>query len=81
MSHHLPIVAFDVRVGPRSIIDESCGVLVPDGNETLFQSACVSLMQDEKRREIMGEKAYEKASYYTRNNVSSMWFSLLEKGN
>ena len=28
-----------------------------------------------------GEKAYEKASYYTRNNVSSMWFSLLEKGN
>ena len=81
MSHHLPIVAFDVRVGPRSIVDESCGILVPDGNETLFQSACVSLMQDEKRREIMGKKAYEKASYYTRNNVSSMWFSLLEKGN
>ena len=53
----VPLVAYNVEFGPRSIIKNSVtGYIVPDGDKVKFAESLEKLMNDEKLREKMSEE-------------------------
>ena len=74
----LPIVAYDVRVGPGFLVkDGETGRLVPEGERAEFEDSLVSLMGDEETRRRMGEKAVEHAALFTREKIAEKWFTVI----
>lgn len=52
----VPLVAYNVEFGPRSIIKNSVtGYIVPDGDKVKFAESLEKLMNDDNLREIMSE--------------------------
>lgn len=80
LSCKLPVVAYDVRVGPAAVIGGSgAGILVEDGKTEEYAAALLRLIQDEKIRLEMAEAAALRADYFSRENVSRLWYELLEE--
>jgi glycosyltransferase involved in cell wall biosynthesis len=52
----LPVVASDIP-GYRAVMTDRTGVLFPPGNERALADALVSLLEDEPRRQSLGEHA------------------------
>ncbi len=74
----LPIVAYDVRVGPGFLVkDGETGRLVPEGERAKFEDSLVSLMGDDELRRRMGEKAVEHAALFTREKIAEKWFTVI----
>ena len=66
MQSGLPVVAFDVRVGPRAIVESGKdGYLVPDGNKEQFIEMVKLLIENEELRVSLAEKAIDKAGKFT----------------
>lgn len=75
-----PPVAFDVRVGPRAIIDDGInGFLVEPGKEALFKEKLLSLMKSPELCRSMGEAAQEKAATFFKGEVIRQWEKILPK--
>lgn len=80
MSAGLPVIAFDVRVGPRAIItDGKDGFLVEDGNETMFIEKLRILLESDNLREEMSRKAVEKVQRFSEEEVLKLWEPLLDQ--
>ncbi|MBP5236300.1 MAG: glycosyltransferase [Clostridia bacterium] len=76
-SSGLPVVAFDVPFGPRSMIsDGKNGALVPFGDTDRLASEIVSLLEDRQRLRSMGENALDSASRYSKETVMPLWMAL-----
>lgn len=74
----LPVVAFDVRVGPRAIIEhEKSGILVPDGEKTLYVKAICDLMEDEEKRWLFSKNAQVRSNDFTEEKIIERWISIL----
>lgn len=75
----LPIVAYDVRVGPKAIIDDGInGFLIPDDNEHMYISCLKKLLSDKKLRNKMSVAAMEKSKVFSKESVLKKWISILE---
>ncbi len=80
MAEGLPVVAYDVRVGPAAIIrDQECGFLIPDGNETLFVDKLKLLCQDTNLRKVMSEKAVSRSRDFSEERVMKQWLNIIEE--
>lgn len=80
MSCGTPPVAFDVRVGPRAIIENGKdGFLIPNRDETRFADSLLRLMCEPEKTGITPEACRQKASRYYRENVMKQWEGLLEE--
>lgn len=78
MQNKLPVVSFDIRVGPRVLIkDGKNGFLVEDGNLDLFAEKLLELMENDTLRMIFGEKAYIYAKEYEEESVMYKWLDIL----
>lgn len=78
MDAGLPVVSFDVRVGPRSIIQEKkTGFLIEDGNQSDFIIKLSQLITDDHIREELGKNAKEEAEKYYVEHVLLKWIKLL----
>ncbi len=78
MSCGTPPVAFDIRVGPATIIeDRVSGFLVPDRNEERFAQKLMQLIEDTQLREEMGQNARERAKIFYKDHVLEQWLTLL----
>ena len=74
----LPIVAYDVRVGPGFLVhDGRDGFLVPEGERQQYEDRLAELMADPERRAQMGEKALENAALFTREKVAEKWYAVI----
>lgn len=74
----LPIVAYDVRVGPGYLVEEGkTGFLVPEGEQQTYEDRIVELMQDANRREAMGAEAMKHAQSFSRDRVAEKWFQVI----
>lgn len=74
----LPAVAFDVRVGPGAVITDGVdGYLVPNGDIFAYEERVCELMRDDEKRRSMAEKALERSAFYSRENISRLWDSIL----
>ncbi len=79
MSCGLPAVAFDVRVGPRAIInDDINGILVEDDNHEAFKNALCELMHNENKRLEFSKNALVRAKDYGEEKIMEKWLSVLE---
>lgn len=74
----LPIVAFDVRVGPGFVVhDGEDGFLAPEGDGEKYRAALAELMLSDELRREMSRKAEEASREFTREKVSQIWYSLI----
>lgn len=79
MSNGLPAVAYDVRVGPRAIIEDSVsGFLVQDEDKSSFQKCIKVLSEDDALRRRMSMAALERSKVFTETNVMKKWMEILE---
>lgn len=74
----LPVVAFDVRVGPGFVVQDGVnGFLAPELDDESFCGKLAALMKDEKLRCKMAEAAKLRASEFSREKVSELWYALI----
>ena len=77
MSCGLPVIAFNVRVGPRVIVkDGENGILLKDKDNIAFKDAVLSLIRDNNTREIYSKNAIDTANDFTEENIVKEWISL-----
>ena len=74
----LPIVAFDVRVGPGFVVQDGVnGCLAPDLDYESFCEKLASLMKDGAKRLEMAEAAKAHAAQFSCERVGEIWYSLI----
>lgn len=74
----LPVVAFDVRVGPRAIItDDVDGYLVKDGDLEEFGQKMMSIASKEDVWNALSKNTRENADKYDVEQVMKLWEKIL----
>ena len=74
----LPVVAFDVRVGPGFVVQDGVnGYLAADMVYEDFCEKLASLMKDEDLRREFSAAAISHAADFSREKVGDMWYSLI----
>jgi len=77
----LPVIAFDVRVGPGFVLrDGENGLLIGEGDETHFVESLAEMMDNAQLRSKMAEAAKMRAAEFSREKVGEMWYSLIGEG-
>lgn len=80
MACGVPVASFDCENGPRSIItDGEDGFLIPTFDIDAFADKLIILMQDEKLRIRMGEKAQKSAAKYNMDSIGLQWKQLFDE--
>ena len=79
MACGLPLVSFDCKYGPRSIIqDGETGVLVPAGDISEMAGAICSMISNREERQRMAAHAKLASKSYLPENVMSIWHEFYE---
>ena len=79
MHNKLPVVAFDVRTGPKNIIkDGETGFLVEDGDLQEYAKKIELLMNDTELWKKMSNAAYKHSEIFLKENVINKWFKLID---
>ncbi len=78
-SQGLPIVAYDVEFGPRTIIkDGKTGYVIPDGDSRAFARALENLMDDSLLRKSMSEEIQKDIpARFSEEVIMSKWVELI----
>lgn len=72
-------VAFDVRVGPRAIIDDQIdGFLVEDGDLQAFANKIQVLIDDERLRQKMETAAKIKSETFSQKVIQKKWQNIID---
>lgn len=80
MQSGLPVVAFDVRTGPSTIIENNKnGFLIPDYDDVLFANSLETIINDEDLRSRLADKALLEAEKYEKDNVIKRWIHILNE--
>ena len=73
----LPLVAFDVPVGPRSIIQNGeNGYLADYENKKQMAERIIGMLQDRALLARLGSTAKQSAQHYTADAIMPMWLDL-----
>lgn len=81
MHTKLPIVAFDVRTGPRNIIrNNETGFLVKDGDLVEFAHKLLLLMNNHELWQVMSTASELHSENFLKENVMKKWFGLIDEG-
>lgn len=73
----LPSVAADCETGPREVLANGSGVLVPAEDPSALASALNQLMSDPELRKKLGSEALENARLYEPDRIRQSWECLL----
>lgn len=73
-----PVVAFDVRVGPKAIVEDGKeGYLVADKNIEEFANKVMKLVSDNELRKKLGENAQIKSKEFMKEKIIQKWIEIL----
>lgn len=73
-----PIIAYDVRVGPRSIIKDGYnGFLVKENDIETFVEKLEFLLKESDVYNIMSKNAIVSSKLYSEENLKDIWFDIL----
>ena len=76
----LPVVAFDCPFGPSEIITDGVdGFLIPNDNLEDFANKICLLIENEKLRKDMGNRAYHNSKRFAEEKVMPMWVHLFNE--
>lgn len=75
----LPTVAMDCECGPREIVTENSGIIVPDKDIAAFSRALVRLMTDDILRKRMGKGAAEEVKRFYPDCIMPQWIDIFTK--
>jgi glycosyltransferase involved in cell wall biosynthesis len=76
----VPAVAFDCPTGPREILTDATGVLVPPGDTSAFASALVAMLKNPTQRADMGAAAMQRCrELFSPEQHFQKWTQLLEE--
>lgn len=74
MSCGLPVVSFDCKYGPRSIVNNGeTGILVPKNDTEKLADAIISMIENEEMRHMMGANARLESKRYLPDNIMPLW--------
>ncbi len=62
LAHGTPVVAYDIRYGPRDMLAAGGGILVPDDDEDALVAALVRVLTDAETRERLSTEAVSAAA-------------------
>lgn len=62
LAHGTPVVAYDIRYGPRDMLAAGGGILVPDDDEDALVAALVRVLTDAETRERLATEAVSAAA-------------------
>ena len=75
----LPIIAYDVRVGPGAVVhDGEDGVLVPEGGRRQYEDKLCELMDSPELREKMSANATTAIREFSEEKVAEKWYEVIE---
>ena len=75
----LPLVSFDVPVGPRSIIaNEENGYLVDYENKQQMADRIIAMLQDREALQTLGTNAKTMSRQYLAENIMPQWHQLFQ---
>lgn len=76
----LPLVSFDVPVGPKAIIKENeNGYLIKNRNQDEIAQKIVELLNNKKELSEFGEKSKEESFHYIPSEIMKRWDAIFEK--
>ena len=75
----LPIIAFDCPTGPRDILKNGGGILLPPNNLELLENAVIALLGDKEERLKYGLQGPNIAMRYTPSKIYEEWHYLFKK--
>lgn len=76
----LPLVAFDVPVGPKALIMEGYnGYLIKDRNIDEMADKIISLFENQEKMKELGRNAKENVNQYLPDNVMKKWYDIFDK--
>lgn len=79
LSCGLPIIAYDVRVGPRAIVEDRVnGFLIPEHDQQKFIMALLDLIQNDNLRQTMSNHAYARAKDFSKDRIKNQWNNILK---
>ena len=78
-SYQIPVVAFDSADGLKTLLKNECGILISKRDKIKMKNAIIKLFEDKKYREKIAKNGYENSLNYSLDNVSKLWFNLLDK--
>lgn len=77
----LPVVAFDVRVGPGAILRDGVnGFLVKEGEHEAFRARLKELMDDRALWKKMSDNAKKTAAEFSMEKVREIWYAAMGEG-
>lgn len=77
MYNYLPIVAYDVRVGPRALVKEGeTGYLIPDNDAEAFANALRTLMDQPQIMDAFQQEAHQFVKTFSEESVIELWLSI-----
>lgn len=79
MACGLPLVSFACPCGPKDIIKDSFGSLVPNGDTKALAAALMKWMENEDMRKQGGKCAYETSKQYSQEIVMKKWIDLFKE--
>lgn len=75
----LPILAYDVRVGPGFIVHPGeDGFLVPEGDEADYEKRLLEMMAKPELLREMGRRALLHSKEFSEEKVAEKWYSVIE---
>lgn len=80
MDSGLPVISFDVRVGPRSIITHGVnGYLVKDEDYEAYADCLSKLMEEEALRNSFADEAKKRARDFYKSHIIEKWIRIFEE--
>lgn len=78
LNHGLPVVAYDCPTGPREfVVNAINGFLIENGDEDMFLSSVLSLMNNRELMQKQNYAARESSKKYSVSKVGKRWLSLI----
>ena len=79
MSCGLPVISFDCKYGPKSIIQKGeTGMLVPQGNIKEMATTICSMIEHDEERQRMAEHARQESKKYHSEKIMPIWHEFYE---
>ena len=78
-SFGLPIISYDIKTGPKDIINNSeDGYLIENDNANLFVSKFLELSKNKEKIQEFSQKAYENSKRFKLDNIINKWKEVLK---